>query len=51
MIDPLYKVEIEIGKVIAEVKAIKDEKWSKCLDELNTIRDETWPNIDINISI
>lgn len=51
MIDLLYKIELEMGKVIAEVKAITDAKWNKCLDELNTIRDVTWPDIDTYISI
>lgn len=38
-------------KVATKVKAIIDAKWTKCLEELDTIRDVTWPDIDADITI
>lgn len=40
-----------MSKVASEVKAITDAKWIKNLEELDTIRDITWTNIDIDITI
>ena len=51
MVDLLYKIESEVGKVNVEVKAIIDVKWNKRLDELNTITGATWPYIEIDIVI
>ena len=41
MIDLLYKIEVEMGKVTTKVKARIGEKWNKFLDELNIIKDTT----------
>lgn len=51
LIDMLYKLEAEMEKITAEVKAIIDAKSRKHLEELNGFRDATWPNVDINIAI
>ena len=41
LIDMLYKLELEMGKITIEVKAIIDAKWTKYLEEINGIRDAT----------
>ena len=51
LIDMLYKLESERGKITIEVKAIKNVKWKKFLEEWNVIRGATWPNVDTDISI
>ena len=51
MIDIIYKVESKMSKVASEVKAINDAKYIKNLEELDTIIDITWPDIDTNITI
>ena len=51
MVDILYKLEVEMSKVDDEIKATIDTKWSNCLEELDTIRDVTWHDIDIDITI
>lgn len=47
----LYKLEVEMGKTLVEVKAIIDSKWKKCLKELNGVRDATQVDVDTNIAI
>ena len=51
MIDILYKLEVEMSKIYLEFKAMTDAKWIKYLEELDTIRDIMWPDIDIDITI
>ena len=51
MVYILYKVELDMNKVVAKRKAIMDAKWSNCLDEFNTIKDATWLDVDTDISI
>lgn len=51
MIGLLYKIESNMGNVTIEVNTITYEKWSKCLNDLNSIGDATWPDIDIGIAI
>ena len=51
IIDMLFRIEINMNKSVGDSKAITDAKWNKCLEELNTIKDATWPDIDIDISI
>ena len=40
-----------MNKLVLESKAIIDAKWSKSLDKLTTVRDATWPDVDIDIII
>lgn len=51
MIDMLYKIETNMSKVNVEVRAMKNFKWTKCLDQLETIKITTWPYVDIDITI
>ena len=40
-----------MSKVSGDVKAITDSKWNKCIEELNVVRDATWPEIDSDVVI
>ena len=40
-----------MNKIVAEVRALMDTKWIKCLTELNTIREATWPDEKSDITI
>lgn len=40
-----------MSKVLREVKSITNSKWNKCIEELNVVRDATWPKIDIDVDI
>ena len=51
MVDMLYKIEVEMSKVIAEVKAITYVKQTKCLDELEAVRNATWLDVDTYITV
>ena len=51
IIDMLFRIELNMNNSIGDSKAITDAKWNKCLEELNTIKDATWPNVDTNIAI
>ena len=43
IIDMLFRIEININKSVRDSKAIIDAKWNKCLEELNTVKEATWP--------
>ena len=47
----LFRIEINMNKSVRESKAITNAKWNKCLEELNTIKDATWLDIDTDIAI
>ena len=51
IIDMLFRIEINMKKSVGDSKAITDAKWNKCLEELNTMKDATWPDIDTDIAI
>ena len=51
MIDILFKIEANMPKVTIEVKAIIDAKWTKCLEDLDTIKNATWLDIELDIVI
>ena len=51
IIDMLFKIEINMNKFVGDSKAITDAKCNKCLEELNTIKEATWLDIDIDIAI
>lgn len=41
MIDVMYKIEVDIKKVVVDIRAIIDAKWNKCLNELNVVKEAT----------
>ena len=45
VIDALYKIEMDMNKVVV------DASWIKCLNELNMVRDDTWLELDTDITI
>ena len=47
----LFRIELNMNKLVGDSKAIIDAEWNKCIEELNTIKDATWPNVDIDITI
>lgn len=47
----LYKLELDMGKITVEVKAIIDAKQNKCLKELTSVREAKWPDVDTDITI
>ena len=49
IIDMLFRIELNMNMSVGDRKAITDAKWNKCLEEINTIKDATWPNVDIEI--
>ena len=51
IIDMLFRIELNMNKSVGDSKRITNAKWNKCLEELNTIKDATWPNVDTDISI
>ena len=51
IIDMLFRIEINMNKSVGDSKVITDAKWNKCLEELNTIKEATWPYIDTDITI
>ena len=51
VIDMLCKIELNMNKSVGYSKAVTDAKWNKCIEELTTIKDATWPNVDIDIAI
>ena len=51
LIDMLYKPELEMGKIIIEVKAITYVKYNKWVVELNGIIDATCPDVKNDIVI
>ena len=51
MIDMLYKIEAKMSKVTTEVKGITNVKCTKCRDELDVVRNATWLDVDIDITI
>ena len=51
MIGILYKIEMDINKMVVYVKYIEDSKWNIFMNELNTIRGATWLDIKTNINI
>ena len=51
IIDIIYTIEVDINKTVAKVRAIKYEKWKKCFNELNIVKEATWLDEDSNIII
>lgn len=50
MID-FFRIELDMRKVTGELKEITNTKWNKYLEELDAVRDATWPDVDTDISI
>ena len=40
-----------MNKSVGDSKAIIDAKWKKCIEEVNIIKDATWPYVDTDIAI
>ena len=51
IIDMLFRIELNMKKSVGYSKAIIDAKWKKCIEELNTIKDDTWLDVDNDIPI
>ena len=51
IMDMLFRIEINMNELVGDSKEITDAKWNKCLEELNTIKEATWPDVDIDIAI
>ena len=47
----IFKIEAEMSKVVVEVKSITYAKWTKFLEDLDTIKISTWPDIESGIII
>lgn len=44
VVDDLYKQEINMNKFFTESWAITDAKWKKYLEDLDIVRETTWPS-------
>ena len=51
IIDMLFRIELNMNKLVGDSRAITDAKWNKCIKELTAIKDATWLNIENDITI